>query len=384
LLASHWKFLLALGVSLGLLLLLLYQVDIREVGDALAQANYVYVIPAIAIYFLAVYFRAVRWRYLLTPLGVFPASRLYPVVIIGYMANNLLPARLGELVRSYYLARRERGVNASSALATIAVERVYDGLTLLSWAAVAGPVLLLLGEFEGTGGTSRATWIILAALTASLFVGALAFLTCLAVVPRSMELFDRLLNALPERVRPKISQLIHTFVEGLLVLNSPRKHLTLFLLSMPVWALEASMYLLVSYSFGIDSHFGSIGVLLLVVLLLTATSNLATSLPSSIGGIGPFEVVTQQTLIALGVGGSLAGAYAGFLHLIALWLPVNLAGLALLWQQNLSLGRLASEGRMEPVTETPIPQAAAGYAGEGSRGPQLPPQPSLPPQEELP
>ena len=62
---------------------------------------------------------------------VSPVTRLYPVVIIGYMSNNLLPARLGELVRSYYLAQRE-GVSGSSALATIAVERVYDGVTLLA------------------------------------------------------------------------------------------------------------------------------------------------------------------------------------------------------------------------------------------------------------
>ena len=384
LLVNHWKFLLALGVSLALLLLLLYRVNIGDLADALTKANYLYVIPAIPIYFLAVYFRAVRWRFLLTPLSVFPASRLYPVVIIGYMANNVLPARLGELVRSYYLARRERGVNASSALATIAVERVYDGLTLLSWAAVAAPVLLLLGEFEGTGSASRATWVILAALTASLFVGALAFLTCLAVFPRTMEIFDRLLLVVPERIRPKISQLIHTFVEGLLILSSPRKHLTLFLLSMPVWALEASMYLLISYSFGIDSHFGSIGVLLLVVLLLTATSNLATSLPISIGGIGTFEVVAQQTLIALGIDETPAGAYAIFLHVIALWLPVNLAGLAIMWKQNLSLSRLAGEGQMGSSPESPVPQGAAGHAGEGIRGPNLPASPSWPPQEELP
>ena len=83
-------------------------------------------------------------------------------------------------------------------------------------------------------------------------------------------------------------------------------------------------------------------VLTLVVLLVTATSNLATSIPASIGGIGPFEVVAQQTLLALGVSGSLAVPYALVVHVVALWLPVNLLGLALLWKQNLSLRQLVA------------------------------------------
>lgn len=367
-LIRNWRFLIGVGVSLILLLVLLYQVDLSEVGEALTSANYLYLAPSIALYFVAVYFRAVRWRYLLSPLKVLRVGRLYPVVVIGYMANNLLPARLGELVRAYYLARREP-INASSALGTVAVERVYDGMTLLAWAGVAGPALLLLGEFDGTGGTARTTWLILAVLTVSFFVGALAFMTALAAIPKFMTLLDRILGIVPSRFRPKASELAYTFVDGLSILSSPRKHLALFLLSMPVWAFEGSMYFLLSYAFSLDDYFGSAGTLVLVVMLVTATSNLATALPSSIGGIGPFEVVAQQTLIALGVGGSLAGAYAGFLHLVALWLPVNLAGLAILWKQNLSLRGLTSSPSQD--------QAAGGVlATGGGGGGSLPPQPA--------
>ena len=372
---------IGVGVSLVLLLVLLYQVDLSEVGDALANANYIYLAPSIALYFVAVYFRAVRWRYLLSPLKVLRVGRLYPVVVIGYMANNLLPARLGELVRAYYLARREP-INASSALATVAVERVYDGMTLLAWAVVAGPVLILLGEFDGTGGASRTTWIILSVLTISLFVGGLAFLTSLAAIPKSILFLDRMLAIVPGRFRHKARELAYTFVDGLSILNSPRKHLALFLLSMPVWAFECSMYILISYAFGIDDHFGSVGTLVLVMMLVTATSNLATALPSSIGGIGPFEVVAQQTLIAMGVGGSLAGAYAGFLHLVALWLPVNLVGLAILWKQNLSLRGLTRRG----ITGGSAPDPVAGgvLAAEGGSQVSMPPQSSAPTRENQP
>ena len=349
--SRHWQLWLGLSVSAGFLLVLIYQVDLEEMADALADANYLYVIPAIALYFVAVYFRALRWRFLLSPLGRFPAGRLYPVVVIGYMANNLLPARLGELVRSYYLARREK-VSASSALATVAVERVYDGLTLLAFAAVAGPVLLLLGELDGTSDISRTAWIVLAGLIVALFAGALVFLTLLTTAPGFIEFFYRALGIVPARFRPKVRVLVGTFVDGLSVLSSPRKHLELFFLSLPVWLLEGSMYFLIGYSFGIDEYLGSVGALVLAIALLTATSNLVTALPTAIGGIGPFELVAQQTLMAMGVGASVAGAYAAFVHLATLWLPVNLVGLAILWKQNISLKGLAG-AHQEP---------AAGYA----------------------
>ena len=334
--------------------------DLDEIRDALSEAEYSFVVPGIALYFVAVYFRSLRWRYLLSPIGSFSVGSLYPVVVIGYMANNLLPARLGELVRSYYLARRER-VSASSTLATVAVERVYDGVTLLALAAASGLVLLLLGEFSGGSDISTFTVIVLATLTVLGFLATLALLTLLAMSPKFVEMFDRCLDITPSRIRPKARELYHTFVQGLSILSSPRRHLGLFVLSLPVWLLEAGVYLVIAYSFGINALFGSFWVLMLVVLLLTATSNLATSVPTSIGGIGPFEVVAQQTLLVLGVGGSLAVTYAGFVHLVALWLPVNLVGLGLLWRQNLSLKNLVAT----PTASTA--ELAPGFDGGPSR-----------------
>lgn len=360
-----WQFWLGLGVSVLLLLVLVWQVDLTEMREALSDANYVYLAPSIALYFVGVYFRALRWRYLLRPLRPLTASRLYPVVVIGYMANNLLPARLGELVRAYYLARREQ-LSTSSALGTVAVERVYDGVTLLALAAVAGPALWLLGEFDGAGETSRTTWVVLALLTVAAFGAALAVLTGLATEGRFRSYIYWLTGLVPGRFRPKVQELVQTFIEGLSVLNSPRKHLNLFLLSLPVWAFEAAIFFLIIHSFGIDDHFGSAGTVVLVVMLLTATSNLATALPSSIGGIGPFEVVAQQTLVALGVGASSAGAYAAFLHLAALWLPVNLAGLAFMWQHNLSLkglaGALKAGGPMREALGSSLADETVGPA----------------------
>ena len=346
--SKKWQFWLGGALSVGLLLLLLYQVNLGELKKDLREANYYLLAPSIAVYFVAVLFRAVRWQYLLAPISAIPVGRLYPVMVIGYMANNLLPVRLGELVRSYYLSRRE-DVNASSALATIAVERVYDGITLLAFAALSAPWLLLLGEFDGSAGVSRTTGIVFMVAAVTSFAMLLTLFTLLGSSPAFASRMEKWLDIVPAGPRPKVKALFRTFMSGLVVLNSPSKHLGLFLYSLPVWLLEGSMYFMLAYSFGIDEHFDSVGVLILMVLLLTATSNLATSVPSAIGGIGPFEIVAQQTLIALGVGATVAGAYSGFVHLVALWLPVNIVGLILLWKSNLSLRDLSSASRAEAI-----------------------------------
>ena len=352
---NNWRIWIGLAVSGLFLLLLLLRVDRQEIVSALSNANYLYVAPAIGLYFIAVYFRSIRWAYLLSPIGPFPVNRLYPVVIIGYMANNLLPARLGELVRSYYLAQRET-VSGSTALATVAVERVYDGVALLSFAAISAPALLLLGSFQGTGDISRGTALVFAIGTVALFSLAFAFLV-LAARPGFSQVVDRGLTLAPAKARPALGDLVHRFIGGFRVLNSPRRHLGVFLLSWPVWLVEGGMYLLVGYSFGIHLLFASFWTMTLVMMLLTATSNLATALPSSAGGIGPFEVVAKETLVALGVSGSVGAVYAVVLHLVALWLPVTLLGLALLWRQNLSLRNLTS-ATAEPVSSPQESQLA--------------------------
>lgn len=353
---NNWRFWIALSISVLLLSLLLYRIGVGDIGSALHDANYLYVAPAIGLYFVAVYFRALRWRYLLSPLAILPVGRLYPVIVIGYMANNLLPARLGELVRSYYLARREQ-LSTSAALATVAVERVYDGVTLLAFAALSAPVLLALGRFAAGSEAARTTWLIVAVLTVALFFGALLFLTSLAVAPRFVGLAQSWTRFVPGRFRAKTQGFVYTFVQGLSMLKSPRQHVMLFVLSVPVWLMEGAAYFVIAYSFGIDDVFGSVWVLALAVLLVTATSNLATSVPTAIGGIGPFEVVAQQTLLALGVAAPVGAAYAGVVHLVALWLPVNVAGLFLAWKQNLSIRGLAQTPR------TTGAEPAAGYPG---------------------
>ena len=363
---GNWRFwagVLVSVVALGLLMLL---VDRKELADSLLTANYWYLAPAIVLYFVGQWFRALRWQYLLAPVARISARRLYPVIIIGYMANNVLPARLGELVRAVYLSQREKEVSVPASIATLSVERLYDGLTLLAMGAVAAPILLAAGLFSDASLAYQSTAVILMIGVIGSFAVALVALTALATSRRAVNWLIAVTAILPARFRSTAAEVIHGFVEGLAALNSPRKHAILFLGSLPVWLAEAGVYLIVAYSFNLEAWFDSFWLLAAAVLLVTVTSNLITAVPASIGGIGPFEVVAQQTLVALGIGAAAAAAYTVAVHLVALWLPVNIAGVLLLLWHNVSLRRLTA--LPEANAEAEPSDAVTSVAGQPRAG----------------
>ena len=350
---KNWRLWLGVGVSGIFLLFLVWTIDLKDLRTALAEADYLYVAPAIIIYFAGVFLRSARWRYILSPLRRITAMRLYPVVVIGYAANNVLPARAGEFVRAYYLAQREQ-FSGSTALATIGVERIYDGLTLFILSVIAALLLLLFGVFGEFDQVYRNAAFVLAGVAgAGLLVG-LTVITYIAVNPRTERLIDQISSRLPGGLGPRLRDLALKFVEGLSILSSPKQHGLMVLYSLPVWAAEVMVYLTVAYSFGIDEYFASFGLFALAIVLVTATSNLSTAFPVSIGGIGPFELIAQQTLAVMGVDWAVAASYALVVHLVALWLPVNLAGLALMWKENLSLKQLAGS-EIEPGDTRAVP-----------------------------
>src|SRR5690606_24233893 len=127
----RWIF-LALGfvISGVFVYLALRGLNLREVWLDLRGANYWWLVPGVLVYFVAVWARTWRWHYLLRPIKRIRLAELFPVVVIGYMGNNVYPFRAGEVIRAYVLERNE-GVRISASLATIVVERIFDGLVML-------------------------------------------------------------------------------------------------------------------------------------------------------------------------------------------------------------------------------------------------------------
>lgn len=327
------------AVTSGFLALLFTQLDLTEVREALGDANYAYLGPGIAVYFGSLYFRAYRWRYLLKPFAATRTGRLYPVVLVGYMANNLLPVRLGELVRSYLLSTREQ-VQGSTALATIIIERVMDGLMLLFLLVVAAlflPVSGLADQVSTEAGIP--VWLVVTFVVVP-FVAVFAAMLIFGLHPKaSTNIAERLAGFLPARARGSAQGLIARFIAGFKGLHRPGRLLTVFVLTLPVWLIEGTMYYIIALGFDLQSSFDSTGDLVAAILVLTAVSNLATSIPSSSGSVGPFEFFGALALVFLGVSSSLAIAYILVLH-VALLLPVIMMGLLYLATQSVSLGQL--------------------------------------------
>ena len=338
-----------IGFAISILLLALFfvTVDVSGMVNALAEANYLFLIPGIAMYLLSVLFRTIRWQVLLRHMRPVNVRRLYPVVVVGYMANNLLPMRLGELVRSYYVGERE-GISKTSALATILVERVLDALTLLFFIAAIALFVPLAGLAESFADRFGVPWPLLVVLFTAPFLITIGALIAFAFSPAVVWWVTAgPLSVVPDRVEERVRRLIEMFLEGLVPLKSPRTLAVLFLLSVPIWIFEAGLFFLVGFTFKLDQVYDSLGDMAVASVLVTAVANIGSSIPAAPGGIGLFELVARETLVLLPlaeVARSVAGGYAAVVH-AALLLPMIVLGQLFLWTSHVSLRSLWRGGR---------------------------------------
>lgn len=301
--------LVGLAVSLFFLWLGFRGLDFGKLWDTLRSINFLWVLLAVPVYFVATYILTWRWVYLLQPIKEIPPNRLFPIVVIGYMANNLLPLRLGEVMRAYVLKVREN-VPIAPTLATILVERVVDGLVMLTFIFTA----LLFVDFEEP--TLRT--VIFA--TTPLFFGAMLVFFWLATSPeRARKLYTWGINTfIPGRLREKVLHLAEELMRGFESLRSGRALRLVLFYSLWSWTVEASTYWIVMQAFDFKVSF-------YVLLMVIGFGNLSTILPSTAGYIGTFHAVAILTLTAFDVDRTLAGSYAIVMH-ATLWLPITLAG----------------------------------------------------------
>ena len=341
------RFWIGMAISAALLALFFVTVDLRGMWDSLRTANYWFVALGLVAYLFAVVFRTLRWQVMLRHMRPVGVRRLFPVVVVGYMANNLLPMRLGELVRSYYVGERE-GISKTSALATIFVERVLDALTLLFFVFAISLFVPLTGLAKGFGERFGVAWPLLLAVVSVPFVALFAMLLLFAWFPaKTRAVTTSLTTPLPQQFRGPLRNLVVMFQDGLAGIGNPRTLALLFLLSVPVWLLESVLFYCVGLSFGLNHVYANLGELAVAMVLVTALANVGSSIPSTPGGIGLFEIVARETLVLLplaSVDRSVAAGFAALVH-AALLLPMIVMGQVFLWVEQTSLGRLSRGDR---------------------------------------
>ena len=314
--------LIGIAVSLLFIAVVFWRVDMDAFFDALAGANYLLLGPAAAVYFAVFWLRALRWRTLLLPLGPIGAGRSYWVATIGYAVNNVLPLRVGEFARAFLL-RRNPGYPATAVLATILVERMLDGLTLLAWLAAAFAV------FSSTWDPSPTMQFVMRGAAVLFGLAAVSVVPLVAVPAWSLRRVETVLRLAPERSRNPGLELARSAVQGLSSLREGRVLLSVIVLSQAVWMGETVVYWLVAVAMDIDATW-------FVLATAVAASNLATSVPSSSGAIGPFELLAKEVLVLAGVAAGIAAAYAVLVHLTLL-VPVTALGAVFLMAEGVSL-----------------------------------------------
>ena len=329
----------AVGSAVFLAVFVVLFVDLGTIGKILRDADYAYVAPSILFYFLAVWFRTARWKFLLRPLIGKPKKRIYSVVIVGYMANNLIPIRIGEVIRSYYLSLREE-CSTSAAFGTVAVERATDVLALLLFLGAAGlmstsGVERVFGDISSN--VPGGTWIMVtAALLPFIVVFSVVLLISISSKQKVTDFFAHVLIVVGHKYRKRMLAIIGRLLEGLTVVNSVSDFIKVLGWSLPVWAAEAAMYYLIAMGFDLGSNFTTELEFLSAILLFTAAANLAGVFPSTAGGWGPFDFFGAASLIALGVQNEIAAGYALTVHVV-LWVPPTLLGALLLVWDGASL-----------------------------------------------
>jgi len=313
---KKWQFWVGVLISAVFLYFALRGLKLGDFWQAVKSANYWWILPGIAVYFVAVWARAWRWHYLLRPIKEISTWSMFPVTCIGYMGNNIYPARAGEVLRAVILKRKE-GVPISASLATIIVERIFDGVVMLGFVFVNLPELAKVAASDsGFVGDIQT----LSLWGAGFFAAALIVFLLAAMFPKitakiGQWFIDRFL---PKRLREQTSGIMHKFLDGLASLRSPVNVLMVFLTSVLIWLLETVKYWFVMHAFTFSVSF-------FALMLLNGIANLATTIPSAPGYIGTWEAVTKAVLVAYEVPGAEAFGYAVVLH-AALWLPITLLG----------------------------------------------------------
>jgi uncharacterized protein (TIRG00374 family) len=331
---KRWQFWAGLGISALFMTLALREVEFAAAWQYVRAARWEGLLLGWLCLVASYLVRAWRWRVIMSSVQPVPTWTVGRVYMAGLMANNLLPARIGEVVRAYLLGQTA-AMPAAAALGTIAVERVFDVLVALGFLVVGAA----LGVLGGLGG---AVWVG-AALVCALVIG----LASLALWgDRLVDFSARQVARLSPVWAGRLAGLGHSFVQGLRSIGSARRAIEIGLWSLGAWLLFAGYAAFVLGAYGLRTSLPG-------VLFLLGVGGMGVSIPSAPGNVGTLEGAYMLALQLLGVGDSSARASFALTYHVLEWVTTCTIGLLSLGQLGLSLGELSRMGRgLEPQDGT--------------------------------
>jgi glycosyltransferase 2 family protein len=318
-LMRNWRFWVGLIISAIFLYFAFHKVDLHQVLIAFKAVRVWYLVLALVIYFLGLWVRAYRWKLLINPVKQIPNTRLFPILIIGYMANNILPLRMGDIYRAYLLGKKEK-ISKSASLATIVVERLFDGISMLIFLVIG--LLALQSLFSN--------WERTVLLFSSIILLGMLVVLLLIIWFRSFAepIIHWFTKWFPARFAAKLQRWSSAFLDGLAVLKSGPLILSVLFYSILSWIIEAVMYYLIAISISMNLPSYAAPIIL-------AVSNLGMMIPSSPGAVGTFEFFAANSATLFTGNPAVSLSYAILVHVI--WVvPLTILGLVYMMKENVS------------------------------------------------
>jgi len=336
-------FLLAtMAVMAALLAWSFHGKDYGKVRESFSHVRWGLLPFAIIVGLLVYPVKAWRWRIILGD-GQRPSfGTLYSAIMIGFMVNCIF-SRIGEIVRAAVLGAK-REMRTSVALASIALERIFDLVTVILFLVIA---LLTLPVSTGAESAQKLDSLrTVGALAATAFVFGVAFLVLLRLKPKStVKLFLWTIGWLPERLKKHVDNFLRSFLEGLNAIKSVRQVATLMALSLLHWAIQALYFLLIGYCFI------SFDLTVSGAMLIFAVSALGVGAIPTPGYLGVYQGTIEAAGIILGISRNVTFGYA-WLAWVANIPAVILVGLICLWVEGLSIGALRKQASAKNPSDT--------------------------------
>lgn len=280
------------AISVVAIWLVLRSVDVGRAIDVLrtAEIDWIGLMAAFICTDLAI--RAVRWQRLVAPIGHVRYPQMLAYLLVGYLANNVLPARIGELVRSHYLGDRE-GLSRTTTLGTVVVERVVDFVVVVAIASAAIIVLSVRGVVAS------------AVLVGVGIAGLLAVAVAVGIAAHRLPGAERI--AIAAQRWPRVHDLAGKLRGGLAVAGRPRTLAEALGLSVIAWGATVLAFAAAGQAIGVELTIGQAS-------LLAAGVALVTAIPAGPANLGTFEFAAVQIGRSVGVPADSAFALALLVH----------------------------------------------------------------------
>lgn len=322
---SNMMPLLGIAISGFVMWIIIRKINFPLLKLSFEKLNLYWILLMVIIYIMGFFIRGMRWHFMLLPIKKISTRVAMEGVIVGYMANNILPARAGELVRVFFIGNKE-SISRTSLLGTIFIERIFDGLVIVG-------ILIVSCWFLKFSDVDKVVINYVIGLSSLIFGIAILFLLLSSKYREYVEKFvATYLSKLPPKLYRPCSSIIVKLLESLKFLRNTNRLLRVFFLSLFIWFIEGLVFFIGFYAFDLPAS-------LLIAYFTFAFVNLGMIIPSAPGGVGIFQGASILALSFFGISSETALSYSIVVHSVMI-IPITLLGLLIINRYGLSIWKL--------------------------------------------